>query len=397
MLRQPKPLSQQRAKPNLFIDTEFESEDDATHTVAIHAADPLQEQWANQCIDGLSLDQDQQDFLHSSVVEDLQQPEQLHRRCLPHQQGLQSMAIGFQTLSIFQKLWKRRMYIECFNCLRLARRSSLSRQRSQVQLRRHKHSASVLEPPRTRWQDRSVNRAGSTLDQDTSIERARLLNEIAEKLSHRSSNHHYTEHTPVAPTLVPAEAHHAALHQRVVESKLDRLEMMLRDIKKVNEASTNRSTVYSIRRPELEPRRKKAREEVDRRQSRRDREIRQHTQFVEHSRSIREDEQQKQLHNLSKDISALREEVRQLSGSRMNSQSPNALGQLFERREKSPSPQAQHFSSTQHFGSTVRNQFTTYIPVTVTSPTLHQSSTLQFSKSPSTFIQSVEPRSRLLI
>lgn len=79
------------------------------------------------------------------------------------------------------------MYIECFNCLRLARRSSLTRQRSQTDFRQ-KHS-SVVEPVRHRWgllNDRSVNRIG--VSEDASVERARILNEIVDKLSQKSGS-----------------------------------------------------------------------------------------------------------------------------------------------------------------------------------------------------------------
>lgn len=38
-----KPKTQQRAKPNLYIETEFESEDDVANTVVLRLPDPINE------------------------------------------------------------------------------------------------------------------------------------------------------------------------------------------------------------------------------------------------------------------------------------------------------------------------------------------------------------------
>jgi|JI9StandDraft_2_1071091.scaffolds.fasta_scaffold194781_1 hypothetical protein len=122
---------------------------------------------------------------------------------------MQQYAIGLKTLNIFQKLWKRRMFIECFNAMRLTRASGLTRQQSQTDFR-HKHSTSLVEPQRGRWallNDRSVNRIGSTHD-ESSIERARLLNEIVDKLSHRSSSRRLVVEPSViaSPSIVVRES-----------------------------------------------------------------------------------------------------------------------------------------------------------------------------------------------
>lgn len=139
---------------------------------------------------------------------------------------MQQFAIGLKTLNIFQKLWKRRMLIESFNAMRLTRVSSLTRQQSQTDFQ-HKHSSSLVEPQRGRWalaNDRSVNRIGSTHD-ESSMERARLLNEIVEKLSHRSSSRRAIIEQPIlnTPSLVVRESESQTHHQRKIEHKLDRL------------------------------------------------------------------------------------------------------------------------------------------------------------------------------
>jgi hypothetical protein len=136
--------------------------------------DPIQEYDDNS----ESLEVGPMHHMQRSFVETLQLPEQLMMGRRPAEpKSIQSLAMGLKTLNIFQKLWKRRMLIECFNAMRLTRHSSLTRQQSQTDFR-NKHSDSMLEPQRNRWallHDRSVNRIGSAHD-DSSIERARLLN-----------------------------------------------------------------------------------------------------------------------------------------------------------------------------------------------------------------------------
>lgn len=93
--------------------------------------------------------------------------------------------------------------------MRLTRASGLTRQQSQTDFR-HKHSTSLVEPQRGRWallNDRSVNRIGSTHD-ESSIERARLLNEIVDKLSHRSSSRRLVVEPSViaSPSIVVRES-----------------------------------------------------------------------------------------------------------------------------------------------------------------------------------------------
>lgn len=108
----------------------------------------------------------------------------------------------------------------------------------------------------------------------------------------------------------------------------------MRDIKRINEASNVGSTVYSITRPQ----KKKVRKEPQERETRRDKD----RQYWARERSFREEEQQSQIEILSRDVYALKQEVRQIRESSRRSsreQSPNPMfgpTTLFERKDPSP-------------------------------------------------------------
>jgi hypothetical protein len=80
-----------------------------------------------------------------------------------------------------------------------------------------------------------VNLIGGTND-DNSIERARLLNEIVDKLSHKSSRRGLLTFEQTFQPIIKQTFRESDgdVHHKVVENKLDRLETMLRDIKRVH-------------------------------------------------------------------------------------------------------------------------------------------------------------------
>lgn len=213
-----------KPKPHLFIETEFCPDGGPAPTA--NRGDPVQEQWASECIEAEPSSARNCSLLEALTSSD--PPGQHERKAA----ALGPISMGLQALGTLEKLWRRRMYIQCFNSLRLMRSS----------LPAGSHSTAEAVPDSTPF-CQSSHRLGSTFDNDTSAERARLLAQIAGKLTRNHGGPPQGEGARVQQLSEISQNR----HQRAVETKLDRLEVLLRDIKRVNQMSNNQSAVSSVR------------------------------------------------------------------------------------------------------------------------------------------------------